>query len=274
VTVRFVFGSVALYLALTAFLWLGQARLIIEPERKLAVHASELAFPVKDVRIPVAGGGTIDAWWIAPASVQGKLFIYFHGNATNLASSVDDTALLRSLGHGILMPEYRGFGESDGPFPSEARMYEDAEAALAFAIESLGYAPNDIYVYGHSLGSAVAIDLASKHPELAGLVAESAFTSIADMARLDRRYAMLPVGLLLNQRFESARKVAGLDVPVLFIHGTEDEVVPFTMAEALYARSRGRKHLLAIEGGRHDDDRIVAPAAMRAALNDLVHGGG
>jgi fermentation-respiration switch protein FrsA (DUF1100 family) len=81
------------------------------------------------------------------------------------------------------------------------------------------------------------------------------------------------VALLLTQRFESARKVADLRLPALYIHGTEDEVVPFRMGQELFLRSGGRKHFLAVTGGKHDDGQRVAPAAMRLALNELVFGG-
>jgi fermentation-respiration switch protein FrsA (DUF1100 family) len=259
-----------LYAALGTLLWLAQGHLIFQPERNLGVTPAQLPFPVAEFRIPVSGQETLDAWWIAPRKPQGKLFLYFHGNDGNVASSIAETEILRGLGHGVLMPDYRGFGESDGRFPTEAHTYEDADAALGFAVRELGYSPKDIYVYGHSLGAAVAIDLAARHPELGGLVAESAFTSIADMARLTGRYAIFPIDRFLNQRFQSVDKVSSIGIPALFIHGTNDERVPFEMGEKLYARSGGRKHFLAIPGGRHDDNRLVAPGSMRAALEQLV----
>jgi uncharacterized protein len=116
----------------------------------------------------------------------------------------------------------------------------------------------------------VAIDLAAKHPELGGLVAESAFTSMRDMAGLQTRYAIFPVDLFLTQRFESLRKAETLRIPVLYIHGTADEVVPFAMGETLYARSGGRKAFLGVEGGKHDNNRQVAPEQIQAALRQLV----
>jgi pimeloyl-ACP methyl ester carboxylesterase len=265
-----VLAAALLYAAAGAALWVGQRHLIYEPERKLALQPAQLPFSVTELRIPVGQRQTLDAWWIPPRGPQGKLFLYFHGNGSNVASSVDETELLRELGHAVLMPDYRGFGASDGAFPSEHTMYEDAEATLAYAIGRLGYRPQDIYVYGHSLGAAVAVDLAARHPELGGLVAESAFTSIEDMARLEPRYAIFPVHALLSERFESAAKVERLRLPVLYIHGTDDAVVPFEMGRALYALSGGPKRFLAVEGGGHDDNRRVAPQEMRAALEELV----
>ena len=264
-------GAVALYALAAGVLWGAQRHLIFEPERTLAIHAAELPFQVQELRIPVGPPGqSLAAWWIAPRRPDGKLFLYFHGNDGNIGDSIGETELLRDLGHGVLMVDYRGYGESDGSFPSEANMYQDAEAALAFAGARLGFASRDIFVYGHSLGSAVAIDLAAKHPELGGLVAESAFTSMREMADLHTRYAIFPVNLLLSERFESLRKAQTLRLPVLYVHGTADEVVPFAMGETLYARSGGRKAFLRVEGGKHDDNRQVAPGQMRQALQQLV----
>jgi uncharacterized protein len=264
-------GVVGLYALAAGVLWGAQRHLIFEPQRTLSIHAEQLPFQVQELRIPVGPAGqSLAAWWIPPRGPDGKLFLYFHGNDGNIADSIGETELIRGLGHGVLMVDYRGYGESDGGFPSEAKMYQDAEAALAFASARLGFASRDIFVYGHSLGSAVAIDLAAKHPELGGLVAESAFTSMRDMANLQARYAMFPVDLFLTQRFESLRKAETLSIPVLYIHGTADEVVPYAMGETLFARSGGRKAFVRVEGGRHDDNRQVAPEQIQAALRQLV----
>ena len=261
------------YFSATAALWASQSRFIFEPVRPLAVKPAELAFPVADVTIPVrgakAGHQTLHAWWM-PARNDGKLVLYFHGNEGNVSTSLGETALLRSLGYSVLVVDYRGYGESDGAFPSETSVYEDAEAALGALVHEWRIAPNKIFVYGHSLGAAVAIDLASRHPELGGLVVESAFTSIYDMARLDAKYGIFPVGLLLNQRFESIRKVPRLDLPVLYIHGTADRVVPYNMGVALYERSGGQKRFVTVPGGGHDDNAAVAPTELASALRDLI----
>jgi uncharacterized protein len=262
------------YVSTTAVLWAGQTRLIFEPMRSLVVKPAELGFPVADVTIPVptAGGRAqaLHAWWMPAARPDAKLILYFHGNDGNVSTSVGETALLRELGYGVLVIDYRGYGQSDGKFPSEATVYEDAEAALAALVEDWQVKPRDICVYGHSLGAAVAIDLAAKHPELGGLIVESGFTSIYDMARLELQYGIYPVGILLNQRFDSIDKVAALKLPVLYIHGTADQVVPYEMGVALFERSGGHKRFVAVHGGSHDDNAAVAPAVLRAALTELT----
>ena len=267
-------AAAAVYFSATAALWASQSRFIFEPVRTLVVQPAELAFPVADVTIPVrsakAGRETLHAWWMPAARTDAKLVLYFHGNEGNVSTSIGETALLRSLGYSVLVVDYRGYGESDGRFPSESTIYEDAEAALDALLEGWGVRPGNLYLYGHSLGAAVAIELASKHPELGGLIVESAFTSIYDMARLEPKYGIFPVELLLNQRFESIKKVAHLELPVLYIHGTADRVVPYTMGRALYEQSGGRKRFVAVPGGGHDDNAAVAPGELASAIRDLI----
>lgn len=263
-------AAAAVYFSATAALWASQSRFIFEPVRTLVVRSGELSFPVADVAIPVSGEQTLHAWWMPAGRSDAKLVLYFHGNEGNVSTSIGETALLRSLGYSVLVVDYRGYGQSDGARPSEASVYEDAEAALEALVHDWRFPPESVYVYGHSLGAAVAIDLAARHPELGGLIVESAFTSIYDMARLDSKYGIFPVGLLLNQRFESIRKVAHLDLPVLYIHGTADRVVPYSMGRALYEHSGGRKRFVAVAGGGHDDNAAVAPGEPGTAIRELM----
>ena len=267
-------GAAAAYFSATAALWASQSRFIFEPVRPLAVKPDELAFPVADVTIAVPsakpGRETLHAWWMPAPRADGKVVLYFHGNEGNVSTSLDETALLRSLGYPVLAIDYRGYGQSDGAFPSEVSVYQDAEAALEDLVQGWRLKPQDIYVYGHSLGAAVAIDLASRHPELGGLIVESGFTSIYDMAKLESKYGIFPVGLLLNQRFESIKKVSRLELPVLYIHGTADEVIPYAMGVALYERSGGKKRFVAVAGGGHDDNAMVAPGELGAAIRELI----
>ncbi len=266
--------AAAVYFSATAALWASQGRFIFEPVRTLVVEPGELSFPVADVTIPVPSATTgpqaLHAWWMPAPRSDAKLVLYFHGNEGNVSTSLGETALLRSLGYSVLVVDYRGYGQSDGASPSEASVYEDAEAALDALLHGWRLKPGEIYVYGHSLGAAVAIDLAARHPELGGLIVESAFTSIYDMARLEPKYGIFPVGLLLNQRFESIRKVPRLDLPVLYIHGTADRVVPYSMGVALYEQSGGRKRFVTVAGGGHDNNAAVAPGELGNALRELI----
>jgi pimeloyl-ACP methyl ester carboxylesterase len=196
--------------------------------------------------------------------------LYLHGNNGNVTTSMAEVEPLRQLGYSVFLIDYRGYGKSDARFPSESSVYEDAQAAWDYLVRERGISAVRLYIYGHSLGGAIAIELATRHPEAAGLIVESSFTSIYDMAALQRRYALLPIKAFLSQRFDSIEKVHRLQLPVLYMHGTADEIVPFSMGQQLFSESGGMKSFAAIEGGRHGDNSVVAGPAFRAAIRGFV----
>ena len=249
------------YFIAAAFLWAFQRHFVFEPSR--VMHASPADFPyaVEETSI-----GRVHGWWIPGTRADGKTVLYLHGNDGNVSTSIGETAPLQRLGLSVLLIDYRGFGASAGNFPSERSVYEDADAAWNYLVGERRLKPGNVYIYGHSLGGAIAIELARRHPEAAGLVVEASFTSIYDMARLEKQYSLFPVRLFLNQRFDSASKVPELRLPSLFIHGTSDETVPFDMGRALYARAGGEKRFVAVPGGRHETNALAGGDALLAEL--------
>jgi pimeloyl-ACP methyl ester carboxylesterase len=167
------------------------------------------------------------------------------------------------------MIDYRGYGDGRASLPSEKTVYEDAEAAWNYLVKERGIDPAHLYIHGHSLGGAIAIELALHHPEAAGLIVESSFTSIRDMAKLHKKYALLPVRLV-NQKFDSINKVGKLRLPVLYIHGTGDEVVPYAMGQKLFKASGGTKRFVTIGGGLHGNNSAVDGPRFRNAIRDFV----
>ena len=192
--------------------------------------------------------------------------LYLHGNDKNIGygHDLDSAARMHGLGYNLLMVDYRGYGKSTGGEPSEAKVYEDAEAAWNYLLKQRVSAPQRTFIYGHSLGGAIAIDLAIHHPEAAGVIAESTFTSIYAMGRRD--YSYLPVGLLLNQHFDSLDKVGKLKIPVLLIHGTWDTRVPWQMSQRLFDRAPQPKFLKLIEGGEHSNNSSYRLAGISRCL--------
>ena len=246
---------------------------IFEPDRTLYAKPADFSFNVRDVGLPVRlsgdAGQSLHGWWVAAATWDAKAVLYLHGNDGNVSTSMGDIAPLRELGYAVFILDYRGYGESEGSFPSEKTVYEDAEAAWIYLVDQRGLSPAHLYIYGHSLGRAIGIELALHHPEAAGLIVESSFTSLRDMAKLRKRYALLPIQLL-NQRFDSIQKVGKLKLPVLYIHGTADEIVPYAMGEQLFQASGGRKRFIAIGGGLHGNNAAVGGPIFRAAIRDFV----
>jgi hypothetical protein len=247
----------ALYLAVCVRVLVRQEYIIIDPR-----HTPEgTPCPVngEEVFIPVGSGrdqGELHACWVPAADADAPTFLYLHGQTHNNSTHPEHAQRLHQLGYHVLMVDYRGFGKSrDGGKPSEPKLYEDAEAAWKYLAHVRGIQPEHIFIYGHSLGGAIAVELATHHPDAAGLVAESAFTSVLAMAR--RNYRYLPVGWLVRLRFNSLGRVRTLKVPVLFIHGKLDEKVPFEMAEEFYAAAPEPKELLPIEGGDHANSGAI-----------------
>jgi fermentation-respiration switch protein FrsA (DUF1100 family) len=204
----------------------------------------------QDVWPMTADGVRLNAWWF-PKLGSRFATLFLHGNAGNVTHRIDHAHAITKAGSAILVLDYRGYGKSMGQ-PSESGLYLDADAGYD-ALIRLGYGPKQIIVQGESLGTAVAVELASRRP-CAGLVLESALTSLSDMAR-----AVLPViGPLVAHGFDTQRKVKQVRVPLFMIHGDADEVVPFSQGQAVFRAANEPKRFWRVPGAHHDDLLYIA----------------
>ena len=261
------------YLCVCAYMWHIQRQLIFQPKQLLQSTPDRLGLKFEEVHIPSGNGadlGNLYCWWIPAEITDAPTMFYLHGNDNNIgaARDLDTAARLHGMGYNVLSVEYRGYGKSTGGEPGETKMYEDAESAWDYLVKQRAIDPKHTFIYGHSLGGAIAIDLGLHHPNAAGVIAESTFTSMVDMA--ESRYAYLPVDLLLNQRFDSMGKLNKMKVPVLFIHGTWDRLVPYQMSQRLFESAQQPKFLKLIEGGEHGNSAVVAPRDYKAAVSEFV----
>ena len=234
---------------------------------------------VRELNFPVAAAGSVQnmhAWWWPAESREAPTVLYLHGSRWNLTGQLFRIAQLREFGFSVLAIDYRGFGKSEGELPSERTVYEDARVAWEKVVE-LEPDPARRFIYGHSLGGAVAVELArdlSRQPHgaaggaAAGLIVESSFTTLADAAAAIANTS-LPVRWLLSQKFDSVDKIADVRMPVLLVHGTNDRYIPARFSEALYARATAPKKLLLIDGGSHNNSMRVGSDEYRQALSDL-----
>jgi uncharacterized protein len=242
------------YGVLCAGLFWGQRRLIFLPSPTIESTPINYGVPYEDVWIPVGNGDDrMHGWWLPGDGRLNLTFLYLHGNAANISRNLTWAVELHGLGASVLMIDYRGYGLSSGPFPSEAQMYEDALAAWNYLQHQRQVLPHELVIYGHSIGGAVGVQLATQVPQAAGLVVESSFTSMADMATRSGYATWFPVQQLLTQHFNSLVKVSSLDMPVLYIHGLEDTSVPPDMSQQLYEATPGLKELWLVPNADHND---------------------
>ncbi len=190
-----------------------------------------------------------------------KVILYFCGAAGNKGyyNHVARLQGMRQLGFLVLVIDYRGFGSSQGHFPSESQLYQDSQIAWNYLVKVRSIPPEQIVIYGESLGGAIALDLAVKQPEASALIVQSSFTSMAEEVKHRDWLWMFPVDLLLTQKFDSISKIRSLRIPVLFIHGTADSVVPSYMSQQLYDAAFEPKQILLIPKAEHF--RIYQPGS-------------
>lgn len=254
-----------------AYLDTKQRELIFRAQRDIHATPASYGLPFEEVWLSVAGDADgarerVHGWWIPGPDAAASTLLYLHGARRNLSDNLFRIQRLHRMGFAVLAIDYRGFGRSDGELPSEAQAYDDAVAAWQH-LRRLEPDAGRRFVYGHSLGGAVAIELATRNDDVAGLIVESTFTSMADMAE-QMGYGGL--GLVLTQRFDSLAKVATVKAPVLFVHGTSDRFVPPQMSERLYAAAREPKRLLLVESGNHSNVSAVAFDKYQAAVRDFL----
>lgn len=263
-----------IYAVASTYLWARQAYYIFRPKRIIASTPAEYGLPFEDVYVNVndekGKSERIHAWWIPAEHPSDRCLLYLHGSALNIGANITHARRFQRLGFSVFLISYRGYGKSDGAFPSEAMVYSDARAAWRYLTEQKGIDPASIFIYGHSLGGAVAIELAMDHPTASGLILEATFTSIADMAREMPKYRLFPLDLIVHQRFDSIKKVGRLQVPVLFLHGTGDRLVPPEMSRKLYKQTASAKQLRFISGGGHNNSAAVGGDEYLQAVRRFV----
>ncbi|WP_013320938.1 alpha/beta hydrolase [Gloeothece verrucosa] len=249
--------GVIAYLLICIALWIWQKRLIFSPSSRIKSTPSDLGLAYSQVWIPVlTWEGKLEkmhAWWIPSESSSSEVLLYLHGNGVNMGANLGPIEKFHQMGFNVLMIDYRGYGRSEGKFPSESEVYRDAQAAWDYLVLKQKIAPEAIFIFGHSLGGAVAIDLAVRKPNAAGVILESAFTSMVDMIDHLPLYRFIPAKLVLNQRFDNLSKLKLLRVPLMLIHGTQDCTVPPSMSQVLYDLAPVPKQLLFIPLAGHND---------------------
>ncbi len=249
-------AAAALYLAAAVSLFLIQRRLIypVDPTYHTPAEAG-LSDAVKEVRLKTPDGVSLIAWQARPAPGEPTL-LYFHGNGGGLIDRAERIKRFTREGLGLFMPAYRGYAGSGGS-PTETALIADAHLAYDRLIAE-GLRPEEIVVYGESLGTGVAVQLAASR-KVAAVVLDAPYTEIAAIGQ--QLYPFIPVKLFLKDNFASIDHIGAIKAPLLILHGSRDDTIPPALGKALYAAAPEPKEIHIIEGAGHSD--IYAFGAMQ-----------
>ncbi|MCU0541901.1 MAG: lysophospholipase [Oscillatoriaceae cyanobacterium Prado104] len=260
------------YISCCLFLFFRQRYLIFRPSYKISElpNSPDFKMPYREVQIPVANTGEyLHAWWVEaltdreqfhpiqnePAKViKSRMTILYLCGAGGNKSYYNNLArvqALRQLGFSVLVIDYRGFGASQGQFPREAQFYQDSQAAWDYLVKVRQIPAREIVIYGESLGGAIALDLAVKNSAAKAVIVQSSFTKMAEVVTQQNWMRLFPIEVILTEKFDSLKKVRSLQIPVLFIHGTADDIVPAYMSDQLYKAAPEPKQIFLIPGARH-----------------------
>ncbi len=240
-----------------------EKRNLYYPMKVIEYDLSVYKIPFEDIYLKTGDGVKINCWFVPAANARYTL-IFFHGNAGNVGHRVEKLKTLHGLGVNILAVEYRSYGRSDGR-PSEKGLYLDAFTAYQYLVDIRKIPPEQIIIYGESLGGAVAIDLASR-VKAAGLITEGTFSNEVDMARTI--FPGMPA-FILSSKYDSLSKIKKVSVPKLFIHSTNDELVPFELGCKLYSAAGEPKRQAKLRGG-HNNAYFVSKDDYARAISSFL----
>ncbi|MDX1629595.1 MAG: alpha/beta hydrolase [Fulvivirga sp.] len=244
-SVLFVILPVYLLIIMVAFL--SQEKMIFFPDQLSKDYAFNLGEKDEEVFLTTEDGETINGLFYEGHKTQ--VILYFHGNAGSLEGWQHIASDFTSLGYHFLIIDYRGYGKSTGDI-TEKGLYRDAQAAFNYLTQEKGFKPGDIIIYGRSIGTGVATELATQQ-KVKGLVLESAFTSLKKLA--NQKMPFLLPSLILEFHFNNIEKLQRVSCPIAFIHGSEDTLIPPSHTEKLFEAFSGNKEKVMIEGAGHND---------------------
>lgn len=267
---------------LAASLLLGGCALVDHEQRRWIFMPSDRPWPPGEA----AAVGMQDVWidyvsrhpeqpgqpvrlhglWLAQPQADAPVLLFLHGVHWDVRASATRIRQLHRQGFSVLGIDYRGFGRSSEAMPSETLVAEDARAAWDWLAREHPQARR--FVFGHSLGAAVAVRLAAEVPDEAGLIVEGAFTSSLDVVR-STRWGWLPIAPLLTQHFDAASRIAEVGSPLLAVHAAQDTMIDPALGRALYERARPPKRFVLVEGAVHENADTVGEQAYREALREL-----
>ena len=261
IMLRFLLAACVLYALVCLLLYFQQERLIFFPTVLPADHRYAFGVPFEEISLPV-DGATLNMVHFQAANPKGVVF-YLHGNGDIIQFLGATGESFVRLGYDVFMPDYRGYGKSTGTIQNEATFYSDMAAAYAYMQEHSAGKPT--IIYGHSIGSGLAVRLAAEnHPER--LLLESPYYSLRSL--IAEKMPWIPTSLLLKYQLRSDQWIGRVRAPITLFHGTADTLIPFANSQQLLALIQGEKALVTVQGGGHGNLRN-SPEWQKAILEIL-----
>jgi fermentation-respiration switch protein FrsA (DUF1100 family) len=253
-------------LVVSAVAWAAQRRLIYLPSGEPVPPASVVGPTAREVTVPTGDGLTLGAWLVGPTGADRGVHVLFApGNAGHRGHRADLARRLAAAGFTVLLLDYRGYAGNPGS-PSEEGLAEDARAARRFLLEQAGARADRLIYFGESLGCAVVTGLAVEHPP-AGLVLRSPFQDLASVGQ--QHYPLLPVRLLLRDRFDVLGSIRRVSAPTIVVYGGADRIVSPAQSEAVAAATPGLVRTLRVDGADHNDQALLAGDDVVAAVHEV-----
>jgi fermentation-respiration switch protein FrsA (DUF1100 family) len=253
------------YIAAVAILYLAQRRFVFVPPASAHPSPAAAGWPEAEEAVIETKDGERVIVWQAPPRDNKPVVIYFHGNGEIVASRAARHQQLTADGTGVVALSYRGYMGSTGS-PTEDGLLRDAEAAYRFTTSR--YPSSPVVLWGHSLGSGVAVALAARHP-VARVILEAPFSSTVDVAAL--RFPIMPVRWLMLDQFRSDQRIDAVHAPLLIMHGDQDWVIPISLGERLFKLAHEPKRFVRFPGGNHID--LDSFGAIAVAQRFIADGG-
>jgi len=252
-------------LLLNAWLYLQQPRMLFYPYADLEVTPASWNLAYEDVDITTTDKLKLHGWFL-PVKGAKHVVLFFHGNAGNISHRGESLEIFNRLGLNVLIVDYRGYGKSEGS-ASEQGFYRDAKAAWEYLIEKKGFQANDIIVFGRSLGGAVATQLASQ-VQPRGLIIESTFSSVKDMARI-----MMPLIsrlVYLRYEFDTETLISKVKVPLLLMHSPDDDVIPYSLGVKIFEAANSPKYSYELSGS-HNNGFVKSQPEYEQAIETFLN---
>jgi fermentation-respiration switch protein FrsA (DUF1100 family) len=241
-------------LLLNALMYFQQKNMIFYPMEQLVQTPAQWGLGYEEVVLETTDKVQLHGWYI-PHPQSDQVLLFFHGNAGNISHRRDSIEIFYRLGLNVFIIDYRGYGKSDGS-PGEQGMYKDADAAWRYLTEDRGYAPEQILIFGRSLGGAVAAKLASE-VQARGLILESTLSSAHDFAR--EVFTLLSRLVVMRYEFDTVAYIQRVHYPLLVLHSPEDEIMPFHLGERVFQKANQPKHFIRMRGDHNNGFILSQP---------------